>query len=138
MKFFNKKKKVEVSKVSEKVQFKHLPESRTTLAFCAPTSEELLKVTDNLIKGKDELSIEFKLGISKVHPNDQYNKKVGRSISESRLETKKIKLNKVEQYFGYAHYKFIGETTTFVLLLTNGKEVPFLISFFNVSESIYI
>lgn len=136
MNLFKKKKKTVSPKptISTKVQFKHFVEDKITLAFQSPTSEELLRVTNNLNKGEPGQMVEFKFGYSKVHPKDQYSKKIGREVSTSHLKQSVAVLTEVRQFGGYAHYYFqFDYNNTFTLLLTYGKEVPFLISM-NLNE----
>lgn len=54
--------------------------SSYTIALETPSKEDLMRMLNF-----NSIDIELKVGIAKLHPSDQYNRKKGREVSLSRL-----------------------------------------------------
>ena len=69
-------------------------EQEFTVAVEVP-NRDLFKLDIYNQLGTNIKSIKFKVGYTKVSPKDQYNKKTGREVSESRLEEKSFTLQEI-------------------------------------------
>jgi hypothetical protein len=102
-----------------------------TAALEVPTKDEILS-TSGL---QSSPNITMKLGISKVHPNDNYNRKTGRKVSSTRLTPIDFILTKIEfDGFGRHVYRFDSmEGKHIVFLRLNSKsDKPHFIQYNNV------
>jgi len=78
------------------IQFYHQTQneifSRLTVALEVPTIKDII----NTASLHTSPNISMKLGITYVHPNDNYNRKIGRELSLTRLNTIDFILTKIE------------------------------------------
>jgi hypothetical protein len=108
--------------MTENIQYYHGDYDYENFTICiqAPTYSELMmhghsSVTFYELSHKKPLVI--KTGISKVHPKENYSKKIGREVSFYRLEEKSYILESVHFKNDCAYYDFVSDCKTLTLRL---------------------
>ena len=66
------------------IQFSHLVEDKRTLAFVPPLTSDLNYIVNEISEGRDA-NIVLYVGLAKTHPEDNYEKKIGREVSTSKI-----------------------------------------------------
>lgn len=110
------------------VQYYHNNEEfeRYTVALMLPDKEDLLDLTEPFYR-KD---LPINLGIAKLHPNDQYSKKIGREVSSKKLI----------QYYAKIVETFHERDIIRIKLEVHGKNLPFkylLLQVHKISDRVY-
>jgi hypothetical protein len=102
----------------EKVEFG--PEY--TVAVEVP-HRDLFKLDIYNLLGTNIKTIKFKVGFTCVSPKDQYCKKTGRELAESRLEETSFKLTEiVANDIGFNVYFYSGDGMVLIFCLSNNSE----------------
>jgi len=120
------------------VQFQHNLLERETYALVLPKSNKFDKALEQLLSGK-EAYIEFKLGISKVHPKDQYNKKVGRSVAQDKM--KKVKGRLISFHTDVRKHKTFNvmvDDLSFKFDSKVDKECVFIMASYKIENEYYL
>jgi hypothetical protein len=76
-----------------KLAYIHSPEGRKTISIELPTAEALKAVClYELTRKHGKPVLSLKMGISKVHPDDRYSRKTGRTVADGRLATVSLEI----------------------------------------------
>lgn len=73
-----------------------------------------------------------KLGVSKVHPEDEFNKRIGREVSSHNLKKVKLQLDHIKVEENRAVFTFTAEEENLILVFRTHKdsEKPHLLNIF--------
>jgi len=83
---------------------------KCTIAYLAFSSEKFFKDLARVSKYTPVPRLSLMLGIAKCHPEDQYNKKIGRQVAEENMEPLDLVLTRI--YSGSEHYDYFFTCTT--------------------------
>ncbi len=98
-----------------------------TLAVNVPTKEEL-KLDVWKLLGDNIKDMKLTTGYTKVHPNDQYSKKIGRDLSSSRMVETVFKLENVTITEGIKYLYLKSNDIGLTLEIKDGREKVHLIN----------
>lgn len=116
------------SAVGQEVQFFHDKFHARTYAIVAPTGDELRGATMKLLGGGKEVAVLLQVGISQVNldEGDQYNKRIGRCVSSSKLSTISMKLRAANVYENIQHYTLELGKTMIQFSIQKNPNVPYV------------
>jgi len=97
-------------------------------AVCkVPTNEDLLKLIDLRVKYNINVSIEMLFGITKVHPKDNYCKKIGREKSMQNMMIRTFWLENIVILSHSICFNFVSNNIGVTLEYKNERSKPYLI-----------
>lgn len=112
----------------KEVQYFHDKYHGRTYAFVAPDGDELRAAAMKLLGDGKELAVKLMVGVSKVNKDegDQYNKRVGRAVSRSKLSTITMKLHSASLSEGHQTFTLTLDKLTVWMTIQKNPNVPYV------------
>ncbi len=98
-----------------------------TVAIYQP-SREILEALEHDLEANREASIQFQIGIARMHPKeDRWVKRIGREIALKNMKPVRYTLRSIVKNPGEINYSFYSETNgCATFLLSTGRDTAFL------------
>lgn len=114
--------------VGQEVQFFHDMYHGKTVAVVAPTGDELRAAAMRLLGNGKEIAINVMLGEAQVNAlaGDQYNRRIGRAVSTSKMSLVSMKLSSANIYENVQHYTLELGKLSLDFTIQKNPNVPYL------------
>lgn len=122
---------------TENIQFYHDLHSRVTVAVLVDfTAQEIMDAIGELKQPAAYLTV----GIAKVHPDDNYNKSIGREVSVSKMDSKMFIVGALfyknkKPYVQMVH-KEEDKTLVLTFSLKEGRDKPYFVEAYRFQTDI--